>query len=404
MTKYWTLLLFLVLSCSSQTVFAQPESGIRPKIGYQFEDIDLWERLVFRIREDTSSYIKLAPHYDNAFGPGVIVNFTLLNTLLGGSRIGLTADISGSPQLRSYYDIHLGKKRNFLVSLFVNAELEKLPFYSKDADIGNYRHTFVNGGLAFRQYLGMNHNLGTDIYYRNASLRLSQNIKEVEPDLEYLDNFIFRGPEMALIYQANTFDNHLYPTRGTRIDIKYRQAFSTRFISQFSFPDSLNQENQVSESMAPYWHFTADFESYFPLGKKASINLEFSYGMSDNDKPFPDNFYIGGYSYNLRANQVAFVGLHSHELLQGNYVKEKVVFQFRPVSNLYVSALFNFLFVSDDFTKFLNEFLSFSEEGRYMGAGAGFTYKTPIGPLSIYLGSRTDVWNPIWYLNFGFSF
>jgi NTE family protein len=186
--------------------------------------------------------------------------------------------------------------------------------------------------------------------------------------------------------------------------IKYRQAFNTGFISKFSFPDSLDVEDRYKESIDPYWHFTLDYESYFPLGKKASINAEFSFGMSDNDKPFPDNFYIGGYRYNLRENQVAFVGLHSHELLQGNYVKEKVAFQVQPVSNLYVSVLFNFLFVGDDMNSFLDDFLSFSKEGRYMGAGAGFTYRTPLGPVSVYLGSRTDTWNPIWYLNLGYTF
>jgi NTE family protein len=375
------------------------------KIEYYFEDIEEGKRLVFRIKEKANSSIKLALHYDNAFGPGLILNYTLLNSLIEGSRLGLTADISGSPQLRTYYDIHLGKRRNFIGSLFMNAEREELPFYSNNLDIGNYNHTIIAGGVSIRQHLGINSNFGADAYYRNSSLRLSENIKEVRPELEYLDNFIFRGPEVAFIYQLNTFDNNLYPTRGTRMHIKYKQAFNTGFISKFNFPDSLNlEDDRYIESIDPYWHFTLEYESYFRLGKKASINFEFSFGMSDNDKPFPDNYYIGGYRYNLRENQVAFVGLNSHELLQGNYVKEKVAFQVQPVPNLYVSALFNFLFVSDDMNSFLDEFLSFSKEGRYMGAGAGFTYRTPLGPVSVYLGSRTDTWNPIWYLNIGYTF
>jgi len=375
------------------------------KIEYYFEDMEKGKRLVFRIKEKSDSSIRLALHYDNAFGPGLILNFIRLNTLLEGSRFGLTADISGSPQLRTYYDVHLGKKRNFIGSLFLQAESEKLPFYSNNIDIGNYNHTLFSGGLSLRQHLGINSNFGADAYYRNATLKLSENIKEVRPELEYLDNFIFRGPEVAFIYQVNTFDNYLYPSRGTRIHVKYKQAFNTGFISQFSFPDSLNiEDDRFKESIDPYWHFVLDYESYFRLGNKVSLNLEFSSGFSDNDKPFPDNYYIGGYRYNLRENQVAFVGLNSHELLQGNYVKEKVALQVQPVSNLYVSALFNFLFVGDDFNTFVDDFLSFSKEGRYMGAGAGFTYRTPLGPVSVFMGSRTDVWNPMWYINLGFTF
>jgi len=374
------------------------------KIDYYFEDMDEGKRLVFRIKEKTNSSIKLALHYDNAFGPGLILNYIRLNSLIEGSRLGLTMDLSGSPQLRSYYDVHLGKRRNFIGALFLNAEREKLPFYLNNLDIGNYTHTVLAGGLSIRQHLGINSNMGADVYYRNATLRLTDNIKEVRPELEYLDNFIFRGPEMAFIYQRNTFDNHLYPTRGTRMHVKYRQAFNTGFISQYSFPDSLDVEDRFRESIDPYWHFVLDYESYFRLGKKVSINLEFSMGLSANDKPFPDNYYIGGHRYNLRGNQVAFVGLNSYELLQGNYVKEKVALQVRPISNLYVSALFNFLFVGDDFDSFPDDFLSWTKEGRYMGVGAGFTYRTPVGPVSVFLGSRTDIWNPIWYLNLGYTF
>ena len=47
---------------------------------------------------------------------------------------------------------------------------------------------------------------------------------------------------------------------------------------------------------------------------------------------------MGGYRYNLRGNQVAFVGLNSFELLQGNYVKEKIAIQYEVIPNLYVSA------------------------------------------------------------------
>lgn len=156
--------------------------------------------------------------------------------------------------------------------------------------------------------------------------------------------------------------------------------------------------------MNPYWHITLDLENYLPLGKKVSLNSQFAMGLSDNEKPFPDNYYIGGYRYNLRSNQVAFVGLNSHELLQGNYVKGKLGVQVQPMPNLFVSALANIIFFTDDNSTLLSDILNWNDAARYIGAGAGFTYKTPIGPISIYYGSRTDTWNPIWYVNIGFTF
>jgi NTE family protein len=374
------------------------------KIEYYFEAMDEGYRLVFRIKEKAHSSIGAAVHYDNTFGPGLILNYTLINSLMKGSRLGINLDISENVQMRGYYDIHLGKERNFIGSLFTTMEREELPFYLNDVDVGNYRHTAVNAGIGFAQSFGINQQVGSDFYYRFANLKLSRNIKEVKPELDALDNFIFRGPELSLSYKLNTFDNNLYPRRGSRVDILYRHAISTRFITNYNLPDSLDLDNRLVETMDPYWHLTVDLESFIPMGKKASFNSEFAMGLSANEKPFPDNYYVGGYRYNQRSHQVAFVGLQSHELLQGNYVKEKFALQIEPTPNLFVSALYNLIFVTDDNATILDDILTWNSDARYMGVGAGFTYKTPVGPVSVFFGSRTDLWDPIWYTNIGFTF
>ena len=375
------------------------------RIGYFFERVEEGYRLVFRIKAKPDSSIKFALHYDNDFGPGVILNLTHLNSLLEGSRASITADISESPQIKGYYDIYLGKKRKTIASVFASAARAKLPMFNEnEVDIGDYSRTYMAGGLNFSQILKLNSQLDASFYYRYSSLKISKTIKEVYPDLEYLDNFIFSGPQSSLGFQYNSLDNLVVPTKGTRAFLRYRQALGTKFISNFSFPDSLDMENSVEEHMDPYWLVRAAWESYFKLGPKLSLNFEFGLGVSANEKPFTDNFYVGGYRYNLRGHQVAFVGLNSFELLQGNFVKEKIALQYELVPKLYLSALGNLIMVADDNQEFLDNILEFSSEGRYIGAGAGAVYKTPLGPVSIFLGSRTDSWNPIWYLNIGYTF
>ena len=375
------------------------------RIGYYFESLDEGYRLVFRIKEKPDNSIKFALHYDNDFGPGVIFNYTRLNSLVEGSWLSLTTDISESPQLKGYYDIYLGKKRKSIASVYAIAGRAKLPMFNEnDVDIGDYTRSYVAGGLGFGQILKLNSQLDAAFYYRYSNLKLSKTIKEVAPDLEYLDNIIFSGPQLSLGFQHNTFDHLVVPTKGTRIELKYRQALGTNFVSNFSFPDSLNLDKSVKEHMDPYWVVTAVWESYYRLGPKFSLNFEFGVGVSDNEKPFTDNFYIGGYRYNLSPNQVAFVGLNSFEMLVGNYVKEKIALHYQLIPNLFLSVLGNFTLVADDNAEFLDNVLTFSSEGRYIGAGAGAVYNTPVGPVSLFLGSRTDAWNPIWYINIGFSF
>lgn len=375
------------------------------RIDYSFVALDEGYQLVLRIKEKAHSSLNVALHYDNFYGPGLILNYTLLNSLKEGSRAGLTVDISDSPQMRGYYDLHLGKQRNFITSLLANAERGERPIFSNNVDIGNYLFTYLNGGLAFRRMMGTNQQVGIEFYYRYSSLKLSKNIKEVMPDLDLLKNFIFRGPELKFRYELNTYNSNLYPTRGIMLDLEYRQAFQTKFISKYDLPDSLNfLDDRTIETMDPYWHLTGTIEGFLPLGKKVSLNGELAGGLSDDNKPFPDNYFIGGYRYNLRRNQVPFVGLRINELLHGNYLKGKLACQFEPMPNLFISALANLIIVSDEIEPFLEDLLSLEEQTRYVGLDAGFTYKTPIGPFSVYLGSRTDVWNPVWYTNIGFTF
>ena len=375
------------------------------RIDYAFTSLEEGYRLVFRIKEKPSSTINTAVHYDNYYGPGIILNYTNLNSLVDGSRASITLDLSGKPQFRGYYDFHLGKKRGFIASAFAEGERATVPDFENGIDIGDLLLTYYKGGIAVRQMIGTNNQVGLEFYYRYSRLKVGKNVKEARPEWAFLDQFIFRGPELAASYRLNTFDHFLYPTRGTAIELEYRQAFQTQNIMRFTWPDSLDiPDDQISEEMDPYWRMQALYESYFRLGKKISLNLAFSAGLSSNDKPIIDNFYIGGYRYNMRSNQVPFVGLHHNEDLQGNFVKEKIALQFEPIPKLYASILANLMFFSSDIATFWDDIISYNRDQMHMGAGAGLTYKSPIGPLSVYLGSRTDVWNPIWYVNIGFTF
>jgi len=382
------------------------------KVEYYFEELEQGYGLVFRVKEKARSSISAAIHYDNTFGPGLIGSYTLLNSVLDGSRLGLTVDISASPQFRGYYDFHMGKNRGFIGSLFLDAEREKLPYFNENnVDIGEYGHSFVNGGIGIRQTLGTNRHIGADVYYLTANLKFSRSLKEVlkesTPLIEYIDNIIIRGPEVRLVYQANTFDQNIYPTRGYRFDMVYRQAFNMLESYKFGSLDSLGiSEDDIDSKIYydPYWHFRSGIEGYVPVSGKLSFNAGLGLGLSKDEKPFVDNYYLGGYRYSLRMNQVPFVGLASHEKLQGNYLKGKLGIQWEAIDKLYVSALANVVVFADILADFTEYVLEWNDDSRVIGVGAGFTYRTPVGPVSLLLGTRTNEWNPVWYLNIGFTF
>ncbi len=183
-------------------------------------------------------------------------------------------------EFRSYYDLHAGKNRGFIGSVFLHTEREKLPFFENNVDIGNYSHGVVTGGVGIRQTLSTNRHVGAEFYYHHATLKLSRNIREVKPSLEWLNKIVFRGPEVRFLYEANTFDHNLYPTKGYRFDLHYRQAFNTMESYRFDFPDSLEiaeQDQEVNNEQDRYGHLTASFESFLPIGERVSLNTCFAW-------------------------------------------------------------------------------------------------------------------------------
>ena len=98
------------------------------------------------------------------------------------------------------------------------------------------------------------------------------------------------------------------------------------------------------------------------------------------------------------------MGLNNHELLFNNYALVKLGLQVNPINNLYVSAMMNAVFVSDSRSAFFDAIVTNPTEMGYLGVGGGVLLKTPIGPISVHLGSLTTEWRPVWYTNIGFTF
>jgi len=59
---------------------------------------------------------------------------------------------------------------------------------------------------------------------------------------------------------------------------------------------------------------------------------------------------------------------------------------------------------SDNFEHLTDALFTFETESFHIGYGGGFTYKTPLGPISIFLAGNNKE-NPItWYINMGYTF
>jgi outer membrane translocation and assembly module TamA len=62
------------------------------------------------------------------------------------------------------------------------------------------------------------------------------------------------------------------------------------------------------------------------------------------------------------------------------------------------------MLASDTFEQLTESLLNFNKEALYTGYGGGFTYKTPLGPVSMFLAGNNKDSHLTWYINMGYTF
>jgi outer membrane protein assembly factor BamA len=82
----------------------------------------------------------------------------------------------------------------------------------------------------------------------------------------------------------------------------------------------------------------------------------------------------------------------------------KLGFNYRLFKNLQVETLGNGLIASDSFERLAESVFGDNQEKLLLGAGAGATYKTPLGPVSVFLAGNNQDSRLRWYINMGFTF
>ena len=149
---------------------------------------------------------------------------------------------------------------------------------------------------------------------------------------------------------------------------------------------------------------SASIENYLPFGDKWTLETGADLGLASGDVLLTDAFYLGGYRYNRRRRHVPFLGYGVDQLQEHNFFKLRAGIQHELVSGLFTGIMANYMLASDDYNRLFNGD-TFSDGGaHHLGLGGGVTFKSPLGPLSVWLGTLANEWTPTWYLNFGYTF
>ena len=379
------------------------------KITYSLKPDVQGYQLNIKVKEKPNGYMKVALHYDNYYDVGLILNYTRKNLWIPATRFITKVDIGKYPRLSAEYQKYMGLRQRLVASISADAEGNILPIYLSGNTVGYYNQNYFNVGVTNRFSLNINHQIGYSLNYEVSTIKPSQSVKELYPATNF-ERFGFGGLSMTFFFNAMTLNSLIYPEQGTEFDFYVKQNFTNQSFVTPEISDTSNSED-LNLNLKNYWKIYANLDRYFRLYPKFTLNLGLTLGLTSSNVVITDQFFLGGYKYNLRKNHIPLVGFGLNQVNNGinqvninDFLKGKMALQYKIMPTLYVSAIANVAAVGTSPDKLFSSLYNFQKELYYVGYGGGLTYKTYLGPVSVFLGSNNSDYKLRWYVNLGFNF
>lgn len=342
----------------------------------------------------SGNFLRAGINYDSNLKAGLLLNATLRNALIRGSKLSIDGRVSENPALLASYTlytaavnpsigINFGGKIHFYPGEFYeNGELVDafdLHHYEGRADV------FSDINNRWLAQIG----IGIEQYSQARAL--------FDPDAESL-----RLNQANLYFNLirDTYDRLHFPRAGSlsSIDAKFSFGGRLRNISNDTLLVNSNLNGLVR----------TNFNRIFPVSKKFVAEWGVDGGISAYaDNNFLNLFYLGR-SIPYENNFVEFAGLDYMELPVTAFVFSALKFRFEPKPDIFTSAVVNYGYYN------VRNFLTVNEDGgitqitdgsdRIFGAGLEAGMLTIAGPIKIQGQYNFFTRRLNWALHMGYVF
>ncbi|WP_159021835.1 patatin-like phospholipase family protein [Formosa sp. L2A11] len=350
-------------------------------------------------KEKAHNQVKVAVHFDDYRGVGLLANYTGRNIIGASSRFLVTLDIAEQPKFKIQYQKIFGKNKDFWFRSEVFGEKldQDILISGESADEMNYKYLQFDNEI--------NHNIhtlksyaGIGINYQNTTLK-----PDADPDIINnifnLVNYKFRTTEVYGQYVYNTLNKVFFPTKGINIEARLGRAITNKIEASF-YDNSLR--NNESGRFSGFTKFRLHFKNVNTINNKLSLVVGANIGFTLlDDEEYGDtsfqglgygaNYLLGGNIKQTRGDNYIFYGLLEDELPVSQFMGVNIALQYQFIKKLYVTPHFNMASVGfGNFTDFAEDALSPKGEWKdnldtsnLVSIGTKLDCNTIIGPVSL---------------------
>lgn len=287
---------------------------------------------------------------------------------------------------------------------YVGVELSNLYYYGITNKIGFFSSIAYDESPLFlynnnekkAKYIVENSNikLGVSSQLKNkAFLAYGLSINSSRMDLDIgsstFENLQYKKQFGDAFFNLNydTLDNRYFPHKGSKGNLIYTWGGT--------FLDDADEIN--------YTGLLYNFDQYYPITKKTTIFSGFGGGFIEGDSVLLDKFIkVGGNHSNIKRSEFSFAGYHYQSKLTEHALIGKLGFQYEIRPKFFFQGEYNLGTFKENTVKEGDESDRLWKNFIH-GAQIGFSYDSPLGPLSVHLSSSSQsVKNMLIQFNIGY--
>lgn len=360
--------------------------------------------LKIKVQEAPDGYLKLAAQYDSENDIGINANITYRNLLLPHSRALLEFDLSKNPRLDINYLKYIGEKQNAGIQIGFDFRDNELPFYEDNIEITRFDADYTDVYFQLQSTSFQNFTFGGKAQLDFSEL--TPIVGELGKVIERIKN---RGVGIHFFTTYNSFDRRFFPRKGLYFSADFKRIFDIKnTVTQISEDSLSTTTTTIEQQLDPYTALELYFTYIFKLNKRFSLitkNAMILTTLGEPDFNVTDFYFIGGFNPRFK-NVSEYWGANDKEYVAPNYFYTKLVLQYEPASNLFVSGIFNYLDVQYPmeilYPITVNDYLG--GERRRFGYGMSLGYNSPLGPISFSMAWDTKSSKAHTNINVGFWF
>jgi NTE family protein len=351
-------------------------------VNYEVDEKDNQNELVIKVQEADPGYLSAGIHYDNDYGPSILINGSFRNVL--GKRSKLFADmvLGGNPRVRAFYMIDNGAKPG----IGAKAEFYSFKFntYEKEEKVNEITFTNYKASVFVNYSLKNFFNFRGGIEYEYFRFKQDVNIDSL---LDTYSDFSSYGT-FFVMFQADTRDRAYFPTQGSKSEIRV----------EYVMPLSNWTRDLFTSSFIAY----AKYEYNYPFARRFVFRPGIMLGstLSAKNEPPPHHWFgFGGLNpKHYMATSVPFSGVPFIQRHGYHAIALRAKLQYNVFKKIYVTGLLDIGSNEEVFAEV------FQPENYVAGYGATVSYDGFIGPVELTLMGSNIYTKPTLFLNIGFWF